>query len=166
MQAHVRPVAAASLDRVAQLTQKTNQFNLTLVRRSRDEVQHLTSDPEVISRTLELEDRFANHGLIGVAFVRPDESEADTALVDTLLLSCRVIGRTAETHLLAHLAQAAIAAGFVRLRGVYTPGPKNSLVADVYPRHGFAPHPDREHTWDYDLTGNGAIESVFIADTE
>ena len=71
MQARVRPVDGDSLDRVAQLTQKTNQFNLTLDRRTREEVERLLGGERTIGLTLELEDRFARHGLIGLAFARP-----------------------------------------------------------------------------------------------
>ena len=125
------------------MTQKTNQFNLTLVRRSREEVEQLVADPATIARTLELEDRFANHGVIGLAIARPAEDDPTIAVVDTLLLSCRVIGRTAEAHLLAHVARAAAGMGFRRLRGLYVTGPRNGLVADLYARLGFAPVSER-----------------------
>jgi FkbH-like protein len=163
MRARVRAVDAASLDRAAQLTQKTNQFNLTLRRRTREEVERLLSEEQAIALTLELADRFASHGLIGLGIVVPGE-DPGTAQVDTLLLSCRVIGRTAEDHLLGHLARAARERGFARLRGVYNPGPRNQLVADLYPRLGFSPSTDGEHSWEYDLAAGDGIESLYIAE--
>jgi FkbH-like protein len=164
MRAGVRPVDEKTLERATQLTQKTNQFNLTLVRRNREEVEQLLADPATIARTLELEDRFANHGIIGLAIARPAEDDPTIAVVDTLLLSCRVIGRTAEAHLLAHVAHAATQMGFQRLRGLYVTGPRNGLVADLYPRLGFAP--TSEGCWEYDLVENGPIESPYIAEIE
>jgi len=97
--------------------------------------------------------------------VLPGEEDRDTAVIDTLLLSCRVIGRTAEVHMLAHLSAAALEQGFKRLRGTYVPGPRNALVADVYPRLGFASR-EADGCWEYDLAANGPIESVYISDQQ
>jgi FkbH-like protein len=163
MRARLRAVDGASLDRAAQLAQKTNQFNLTLRRHSREDIERFAGDSTAICRTLELEDRFASHGLIGLAIALPSEQDGKTALIDTLLLSCRVIGRTAELHMLAHLSVAALERGFSRMRGVYVPGPRNALVADLYPRLGFLARADGR-CWDYDLVGNGPIQSGFISE--
>jgi FkbH-like protein len=162
----VRPVEPASLDRAAQLVQKTNQFNLTLRRHPHGEIERLMDDPTAICRTLELEDRFASHGLIGLAIALPAEDDPATALIDTLLLSCRVIGRTAESHLLAHIGEAAIERGFRRLRGLYEPGPRNALVADLYPRLGFQGVATAgggwQRSWEWDLQAGGPPRSEFI----
>jgi FkbH-like protein len=161
MRAHVRPIDSESLERAAQLTQKTNQFNLTLVRRSPEQVERLAADPAVICRTLELEDRFARHGIVGLVIATPADDDRSTAVIDTLLLSCRVIGRTAERHLLAHVSRAALAAGRERLRGVYVTGPRNGLVANLYSQLGFVEA--GENNWEYDLA-QGPISTDFIAD--
>lgn len=166
MRARVRDVDAQSLSRAAQLTQKTNQFNLTLMRRTPEQVERLAADPAAICKTLELEDRFADHGLIGLAFALRDQDDPRTAVIDTLLLSCRVIGRTAEVHLLAHVGRAALNAGFTRLRGRYVPGPRNELVADLYPGLGFVPSSENGRCWEYDLAENGPIDSAYIAEAE
>jgi FkbH-like protein len=167
MRARVSSLEASAVERAAQLTQKTNQFNLTLNRRSPEEIEQLKDDSSAVCRTLEFEDRFASHGLVGLAFAVPDATDPETAVIDTLLLSCRVIGRTAEHHLLSHLGRAALDVGFVRLRGIYVPGPRNALVADLYPRLGFVPSPTRNgDRWDYDLVANGPLESVYITDFE
>jgi FkbH-like protein len=166
MRAHVRVLDSSSVERATQLTQKTNQFNLTLNRRSRDEIECLASDESAICRTLELEDRFASHGLIGLTFALPNDDDPDTAMIDTLLLSCRVIGRTAERHLLSHLCQAARERGFVRLRGVYVPGPRNAVVATLYPDLGFVAAGTNGNCWEYDLVANGPIESAYIEDAQ
>jgi FkbH-like protein len=165
MRSRVRTLAPETVDRAAQLTQKTNQFNLTLVRRSREEVERLRVDPGAICKTLELEDRFANHGIVGLAIAVRDPEDPETAVIDTLLLSCRVIGRTAEAHLLSHLGRDALDQGFKRLRGFYVDGPRNALVADIYPRLGFVASPGRDG-WEYDLLANGPVESTFIVDVD
>ena len=164
MRARVRALGRESLDRAAQLTQKTNQFNLTLNRRTREELERLSGRDGVICMTLELEDRFARHGLIGLGLLTPSDEDPATALIDTLLLSCRVIGRTAEVHLLSHLGRRALQRGFARLRGVYVPGPRNALVADLYPSLGFAPVGEETGCWEYDLADKGPLESLYIAD--
>jgi FkbH-like protein len=164
MRARVRPLEQTSLERAAQLVQKTNQFNLTLRRHSREQIEHMAADQRTICCTLELDDRFASHGMIGLAIALPSESDPATALIDTLLLSCRVIGRTAEVHMLAHISAAALQQGFSRLRGEYVPGPRNELVAEVYPRLGFLASDESERCWEYDLAANGPIESGFIVD--
>ncbi len=157
--------AHGALDRAAQLTQKTNQFNLTLVRRTREELRGLLEPGAVLAKTLALSDRFADHGLIGLALAVADPDDPRTAVVDTLLLSCRVIGRTAEVHLLAHLSRAALSAGFARLRGVYVPGPRNGLVAELYPKLGFTAVPGSAgRAWERDLAAHGPLESRWIED--
>ena len=166
MRARVVPVTDATLDRAAQLTQKTNQFNLTLRRRTREELARLTGEDGVVCLTLELSDRFADHGLIGLGLITTAAGDGVVATIDTLLLSCRVIGRTAESHLLAHLGRAALTLGATRLRGVYVPGPRNALVADLYPRLGFAAVPGIEPAWEYELSHLGLTESIYIADLD
>ena len=166
MSARVRDIDEGSIERAAQLTQKTNQFNLTLVRRTVEEVRQLAAEPSSICKTLELKDRFAQHGIVGLVFAVPSDEDAATLVLDTLLLSCRVIGRTAETHLISHVSRIALERGCVRLRGSYVHGPRNSLVADLFPRLGFVPVPDHEGVWDYDLAANGPLQTAHIHDIQ
>ena len=120
--------------RIAQLTQKTNQFNLTTHRYTEAEIVRCMDDPGWLVAHFRLADIFGDHGLVGVALLR---LEGETAEMDTLLMSCRVIGRGAESaflgHLLAHLAQR----GIQSVRGYYYPTAKNGMVKDFWPRHGF-----------------------------
>jgi FkbH-like protein len=164
MHARVRDIDERSLERAAQLTQKTNQFNLTLLRRTVEEVSLLAAEPNAICKTLELDDRFAEHGIVGLVLARPAADEPATIELDTLLLSCRVIGRTAERHLLSHVSRIAHGRGCTRLRGSYVAGPRNKLVADLYSRLGFKPVPGHDHIWDYDLATQGLLVSDFIED--
>ena len=136
MEAVVQPVDETVLPRVAQLLQKTNQFNLTTRRRTAQEVAALAADPRWVCRWLSLRDRLADHGIVGVGLA---ELRGDEAVVDTLLLSCRVIGRTAERLLLSELGRAAADAGCTTLIGGYRATDRNALVADLYLQLGFAP---------------------------
>ncbi|GAA2367356.1 methoxymalonyl-ACP biosynthesis protein FkbH [Catellatospora methionotrophica] len=152
MRASVDRVKVASLTRAAELVVKTNQFNLTTRRRTAAQLLPLIDDPDWYTATLTLTDRLASHGVVGLLLAHAD---ADTATVDTLLLSCRVIGRTAETTLLASAVRWARQRGCRELRGLYQPTARNSVTADVYDRHGFTPTPDSGdgiRTYRFDLS--------------
>jgi FkbH-like protein len=128
------PVADGTLARTAQLTQKTNQFNLTTRRYGEPEIAALRNDPGVDVLTVRTSDRFGDNGLVGVAIVKRSE---DAAELDTLLLSCRVIGRTIETALLAHVIESERARGATRLLGKFVATKKNGPARDFFPKHGF-----------------------------
>jgi FkbH-like protein len=134
MRVVVEPVTSATLPRAAQLTQKTNQFNLTTRRYTEEQLSRMTP-PQWGVYALRAEDRFGDNGVVGVAILKFDGSVAD---IDTLLLSCRVIGRTIETAFLAALSRAAYDRGAATLVGWYVPTARNAPARDVYRSHGFA----------------------------
>jgi FkbH-like protein len=136
MVASIRPVDEFAFPRVLDLIGKTNQFNLTTRRYTASELAAMVSDPDHGVFCLRARDRFGDHGIVGVAIVH---DRAGVARIDTLLLSCRIIGRTMETALLAHLVDWARARGLEELRGEFIPTAKNAPAADFFPRHGFAP---------------------------
>jgi FkbH-like protein len=133
-EAEFAPVAPATLARVAQLTQKTNQFNLTTRRYSEQQIADMAARPGWHVLSIKVRDRFGDHGLVGVAITC---DEADICEIETFLLSCRVIGRAVETALLSHLAQTAKARGRQRLAGRFIPTKKNAPARDFYAQHGF-----------------------------
>jgi FkbH-like protein len=133
-EAEIAPVLPATLARISQLTQKTNQFNLTTRRYSEPQIEEMAAKPEWQVLSIRVRDRFGDHGLVGVAITR---DEKDACEIDTLLLSCRVIGRTVETALLSYLAQAAAARGRQRLSGKFLPTKKNAPAKEFYAQHGF-----------------------------
>ncbi|MEO7649447.1 MAG: HAD-IIIC family phosphatase [Bryobacteraceae bacterium] len=130
----VAAVTPMTLARVAQLTQKTNQFNLTTRRYSEPELTEKMSLPGHRIYSLRVKDRFADNGLVGVAILRDDGCICE---IDTLLLSCRVIGRTVETAFLSRLADLARDRRVQRLEGWFLPTRKNAPAGDFYSRHGF-----------------------------
>jgi FkbH-like protein len=134
LEAEIAPLEPATLARVAQLTQKTNQFNLTTRRRSEQQIAEVAERAGSQVLTIRLRDRFGDHGLVGIA-ITSDESE--TCEIDTFLLSCRVIGRTVETALLSHVASGAISRGCQQLSGWFLPTKKNAPARDFYSQHGF-----------------------------
>jgi FkbH-like protein len=134
MVAEVAPVTPASIARVAQLTQKTNQFNLTTKRYTEADIAALSAAPNWRVYSLRVTDRFGDNGLVGVAIV---ENRGESWDIDTLLMSCRVIGRTVETAFLAVIAEEATRAGAHALTGWFIPTKKNAPAAGFYRDHGF-----------------------------
>jgi FkbH-like protein len=124
----------APLTRSVQLLAKTNQFNLTTRRHSAAEVEAFDSSPGGQAVAVRVRDRFGDAGVVGLALAR---TEGNTCSIDSLLLSCRVIGRGIETALLAHLGENAVRAGATRLVGEFIPTKKNAPCADFYVDHGF-----------------------------
>jgi FkbH-like protein len=142
MRGAVREINDTELPRVVQLLGKTNQFNLTTRRHSADDVRRLLAGAGAIGLTLRMRDRFGDHGLVGLVIAVPDgtSTESEHALrVDSLLLSCRVIGRTAEHLLVGRLIELARLRGYTTLVGEFAPTAKNVLVRDLWPRMGFVP---------------------------
>ena len=130
----IAPVNAQTLARVSQLTQKTNQFNLTTRRYTEQQIADLAARPNWQVWSLRVKDRYADNGLVGVAVARVD---GEIAEIDSFLMSCRVIGRTLETALLAHLAVDARERGVKVLQGWFLPTKKNAPAGEFYAGHGF-----------------------------
>src|SRR5581483_10027351 len=130
----IAPVTPASRARISQLTQKTNQFNLTTKRYTEQQISELASSPDHEVFSIRVRDRFGDHGLVGVAITR-DSAEAYE--IDTFLLSCRVIGRTVETALLSYVGERASARGRQQVAGWFVPTKKNAPAKEFYSQHGF-----------------------------
>lgn len=125
-----------TLNRIAQLVNKTNQFNLTTRRHTQSEIDAMGRRADRAVVWLRLSDRFGDQGLVGVAIILADGSDA---LIDTFLMSCRVMNRGVERALLAQVAAEARAIGCQRLVGEYRPTAKNRVVEDLYGSLGFTP---------------------------
>jgi len=151
MKLTISTVDAQTLPRVAQLTQKTNQFNLTTRRYTESEIAALSADVGCRIYWLKLEDRFGPNGIVGVLILR--KQSADLWHIDTFLLSCRVIGRTVEQALLGYAIHDLKELGATCLTGEYFPTAKNEIVATLYANLGFTPTGSGENrtTWALDL---------------
>jgi FkbH-like protein len=121
--------------RVAQLSQRSNQFNLRTVRYTDADIEALANDPKVIDLSFTLEDRFGDNGLIAVVIMKPADDK--TLFVDTWFMSCRVLKRGMENFTLNQMVEAARAAGYKYIIGEYLPTPKNSMVKDHFANLGF-----------------------------
>jgi FkbH-like protein len=130
----IAPVTAADLPRVAQLFQRTNQFNVTTRRHDATVLGQRMADPAWRLYTLRAGDRFSDHGLVAVAIARVSP---EVWTVESFLMSCRVIGYGIETSLLALIGEEARAHGATRLDGEFVATKKNAPARDLYERHGF-----------------------------
>ena len=132
--------------RVAQLSQRSNQFNLRTVRYTDADIEALANDKNVIDLSFTLEDKFGDNGLIAVIIMKPIEKHinpswggqvSDTLFVDTWFMSCRVLKRGMENFTLNTMVEKAKAAGYKRIVGEYLPTPKNKMVEEHYSGLGF-----------------------------
>ena len=121
--------------RVAQLSQRSNQFNLRTVRYTEADIEALGQNPDVIDLSFTLEDKFGDNGLIAVIIMKKQDEE--TLFIDTWFMSCRVLKRGMEDFTLNTMVEAAREKGYKRIIGEYLPTPKNKMVENHYPSLGF-----------------------------
>ena len=124
------------LQRIVQLINKSNQFNLTTRRYTEDDVVAVMADPDAFGLQLRLLDRFGDNGIIAIVIGRLQPNQ--DLVIDTWLMSCRVLGRQVEPTTLNLIAQEASKLGARRLVGEYFPTKKNAMVQEHYARLGFA----------------------------
>jgi FkbH-like protein len=144
----------AQFGRIAQLTQRTNQFNLTTRRYGVAEIEQMATARASAVLWLTLRDRFGDYGLVGCGIVR---CTGDTASIDTFLLSCRILARRVDGVLANRVATQARRLGAKKLIGEYRPSGRNQQVSDLYTRLGFERlEPSGEvDRWIWDLAAPG-----------
>ena len=120
--------------RIAQLIQRSNQFNLTTQRRTESECFGLMSDPAFLPVYAKLSDRLGDHGLISVVIA---EILKDELAIRDWLMSCRVLKRGVEQSLMNEIFEQARRLGLPRVTGEYRPTPKNEMVQDFFAQFGF-----------------------------
>jgi len=120
--------------RVAQLSQRSNQFNLRTVRYTDADIETYANDPEVVDLSFTLEDKFGDNGLIAVVIMKKHN---DALFVDTWFMSCRVLKRDMEKFTLNTMVEAAKKLGCKKIIGEYLPTLKNGIVKEHYDNLGF-----------------------------
>jgi FkbH-like protein len=134
MKLFIEPIAPSNLARVADLTQRTNQFNLTTSRHTTDSLSAFLAQPDREGHAYRLADRFGDYGLIAVTLL---DRDGDAIVIDSFLMSCRVLKRSVEDAILGYLVNHVFATGAARVRGIYRPTRKNGQVAEFYGARGF-----------------------------
>ena len=135
MELRWQPFDKLGLQRIVQLINKTNQFNLTTRRYTEADVLAIMEMPGSLTLQLRLIDQFGDNGIIGIVVGKP---EGTTLKLDTWLMSCRVLGRQVEEATMNLVAAEASALGATTLFGEYLPTKKNGMVREHYSRLGFA----------------------------
>ena len=148
MISRVAPFNQFNTPRVAQLSQRSNQFNLRTIRYSEPEIQRLSSSPSHFTFAFTLADKLGDNGLVCVTIL--GKETADTLFIDSWFMSCRILKRGMEQFVLNTMAGFASGKGFRYLKGEYLPTEKNALVKDHYRDLGFEP---RSGAWVLDLAG-------------
>lgn len=137
MELVVSPFDNIGLTRIVQLINKTNQFNLTTRRYTEEDIRIIMADRSSFGLQLRLIDRFGDNGIISIIIGKLNST--GDAVIDTWLMSCRVLGRQVEEVTLNVIAEAANALGACRLVGEYIPTKKNGMVEQHYQKLGFVP---------------------------
>jgi FkbH-like protein len=161
MVAKLHEADASELSRLAQMEQKTNQFNLTTRRFDEAALSGFMRDPASIVLAFYLADKFGDHGLVSSLVAVQD---GDTLRIESWLMSCRVFSRTAEHYIMRHLIDLARARGLKQILGQYLPTKKNVVVADLFGRLGFGNA--GEGWWRLDLAAGdpaAALETFITA---
>jgi FkbH-like protein len=159
----VSRVGPETVARIAQMHQRTNQFNLTTRRLSEAEVAAHISHPErglaLFGRVV---DKFGDHGIVVTATVSIDGSDAE---IETFVMSCRVIGREVEKAFLTSLFLALAKRGIVHVTGRFLPTKKNALVRNFYQDNGFSftGGDESASSWAFDLRTQLPPQSEFVA---
>ena len=123
-----------SIPRISQLTQRTNQFNLTTKRYSEEKIRQFAEGNNYICNAISVKDKFGDNGLVGVVIILKD---GEAWILDSFLLSCRVLGRDIEKAILAYILREAEKAGAEKVFAEYIPTQKNMPAGNFYKQNGF-----------------------------
>lgn len=152
MNAEIKPFAPLYFQRIAQLTNKSNQFNLTTRRFTESEISAAAADPNKITLYGKLADKFGDNGVVSVVIGQVD---GEVLRLDLWLMSCRVLKREMELAMLDEVVSAAKALGVTKIIGRYLPTAKNGMVKELYGSFGFTKtsETDEETLWELETAG-------------
>ncbi len=152
MTAQILPFEPVYMARIAQLTNKSNQFNLTTVRYTQDDIEKIANDNKYITLYGKLEDKFGDNGVVSIVIAKKVDDSVDIVL---WLMSCRVLKRDMEFAMMDTLVDICKENGISKLFGYYYPTAKNKMVADFYDKQGFekvSEGADENKIWVLDIT--------------
>lgn len=155
MEAEIEPFSPVYMSRIAQLTNKSNQFNLTTRRCSLADIEEIAADKQNITLYGKLKDKFGDNGVVSVVFGHVDEVNRAVFHIDLWLMSCRVLKRDMEKAMLDSLVAKCREEGVSCLKGYYYPTAKNGMVKEFYAGQGFEKVSEDETgntVWELQLT--------------
>lgn len=147
MKGEIQSFVPMYMSRIAQLTNKSNQFNLTTKRYNQTEIEAAAKDPNLITLYGKLEDKFGDNGVVSIVIGRIDGDDADELHMELWLMSCRVLKRDMEFAMMDELVNEAKLRGIKTIYGYYYPTAKNGMVKGFYGLQGF-------HKFSEDAEGN------------
>lgn len=152
MTAEISRFAPPYLQRIAQLTNKSNQFNVTTRRYTESEIEAIAGDESYIPLYGRLSDKFGDNGVVSVVIGHKDN---DTLHIDLWIMSCRVLKREMEFAMLDRVVEEAMAQGIRKIVGYYYPTAKNGMVKELFGTFGFAKasENDGNTVWELDISG-------------
>lgn len=136
MIAEAKPFTKERYGRIAQLSQRSNQFNLRTIRYTEADIERIANDDKYITLYYTLKDKFGDHGLVSVVIL--EKRAEKEAFVDTWLMSCRVLKRGMEEFIVNKFVQTAKDLGIEKINSEYIKTPKNQMVKDIYKTMGFS----------------------------
>lgn len=152
MKGEIRSFIPMYMSRIAQLTNKSNQFNLTTRRYSQAEIEETAADKNRITLYGKLGDKFGDNGVVSIVIGRIDGVNRDELHMELWLMSCRVLKRDMEFAMMDELVERAKAAGIKKIYGYYYPTAKNAMVKEFYALQGFrkiAEDKEGNTTWEF-----------------
>ncbi len=134
MKAEIKPFSELYMSRISQLTNKSNQFNLTTKRYTQSEIKEISKNDNYIDIYGKLEDKFGDNGVVSVVI---GNKKGDNLDIDLWLMSCRVLKRDMEFAMMDTLVEKAKMLNISTINGYYYPTAKNNMVKEFYKDHGF-----------------------------
>jgi FkbH-like protein len=159
MKSEIKAFSQFSIPRVAQLSQRSNQFNLRTIRYTEEELNNIALSQEYITRSFTLEDVYGSYGLI--CFIILQKRKEKILFIDSWIMSCRVLKRGMEHFTLNTIVAIAKELNYNKIIGEYIPTKKNGLVKDHYQKLGFTEKNNNQ--WELDITSfSDNFKDVFI----
>jgi len=135
MVGEAKPFEPVRYARIAQLTQRSNQFNLRTIRYTEGDIERIAADDKYLTLYYTLRDKFGDHGLVSVVIL--EKRSEDELFIDTWLMSCRVLKRGMEEFIVNAIFDTAKKHGFKKISAEYIPTQKNKMVEKIYDTMGF-----------------------------
>ena len=162
MKGEIQHFVSAYMSRISQLTNKSNQFNLTTKRYTQSEIEEAEKDDGYITLYGKLDDKFGSNGVVSVVIGQIREKECH---IDLWIMSCRVLKRDMEYAMMDALVKECMKRGISRIRGYYYPTAKNAMVLDLYGELGFeklSEDPDGNTVWDFEIKDDYIRKNRYI----
>lgn len=155
MKGEIQGFVPAYMSRIAQLTNKSNQFNLTTKRYSQSDIEAAADDPERITLYGKLGDKFGDNGVVSIVIGKIGGDAHDELHMELWLMSCRVLRRDMEFAMMDELVEKAKTSGIKKIIGYYYPTAKNAMVKEFYALQGFtkiSEDNDGNTVWEFNIT--------------